>query len=149
MGAIGDKKSVDGIKKILIKDHIEPILGSTRMAYQSSEGTALLIATMLHRSERTRARISDQTLRVVSRRSTLRVAFRTEVVEWAEEFGVIMYPLERGGYGLLKATSLEGAPPLRSNQLIAAELRAFRTTQVLDQDALYTELGLQEEEAED
>jgi hypothetical protein len=120
------------------------------MAYMSASDTALLLATMLHRSERTRARISDQTLRVVSRRTTLKAAFRTSVVEWAAEFGLIMYPLEqRGGYGLLKATSLEGAPPLRSGQLIRDELRTFRTTSTIDQEALYAELGLQEEEAED
>jgi hypothetical protein len=120
------------------------------MAYLSSEQTALLLSTMLHRSERTRARISDQTLRAVSRRTTLRVAFRTEVVEWAEEFGVIMYPLvERGGYGLLKASSLEGANPLRAGQLIGAEMRQFRTQGTLDYDALYEELGLQEVDADD
>ncbi len=120
------------------------------MAYMSAESTALLLATMLHRSERTRGRISDQTLRVVSRRTTLRTAFRTEVVEWAEEYGLIMYPLEtRGGYGLLKASSLEGAHPLRSGQLIREELRQFKENGSFDHDVLYTELGLQEEEAED
>ncbi|MBB3521012.1 MULTISPECIES: hypothetical protein [Rhizobium] len=120
------------------------------MAYMSSADTALLLATMLHRSERTRARISDQTLKTVSRRTTLKAAFRTSVVEWAAEFGLLMYPLEqRGGYGLLKATTLEGATPLRAGQLVSAEMRAFRTTGSIDQDALYTELGLQEEEAED
>lgn len=119
------------------------------MIYMSSEDAALLIATMLHRSGKTRARISDQTLKVISKRKRLKTAFRTEVVEWAEEFGVIMYPLDRGGYGLLSASSMEGAPPLRSGAYISAELSAYKKTGTIDHNALYVELGFEVEEEDD
>ncbi len=119
------------------------------MIYMSSEDAALLIAALLHRSGKTRARISDQTLKVISKRKRLKTAFRSEVVEWAEEFGVVMYPLDRGGYGLLSASSLEGATPLRSNQYISSELRDFRKNGAIDRDAIYAELGFEVEEDED
>ncbi len=119
------------------------------MIYMSAEDAALLIATMLHRSGKTRARMSDQTLKVISKRKRLKTAFRKEVVDWAEEFGVILYPLDRGGYGLLSASSLEGATPLRSGAHIKAELAAFKKNGTIDHNALYAELGFEVEEEED
>jgi hypothetical protein len=119
------------------------------MSYMKAEDVALLVAVLLHRAGKTRARISDLTLRTISKRTVLKTAFRTQVVEWAEEFGVIMYPLVRGGYGLLAASSLEGAKPLRSGAFIKPELDHFKAYGAVDQDALYRELGLEVEEAED
>ncbi|WHS94234.1 hypothetical protein VPK21_004355 [Sinorhizobium kummerowiae] len=115
----------------------------------NTEDTALLLAVMLRRSGKTRGRISDITLKTISKRKHLRAAFRNGVADWTAEFGVQMYPLERGGYGLLAASSLEGAPVLKAAELLKKELAAFKKTGTLKHDALYEELGLEVDETEE
>lgn len=115
----------------------------------TAEDTAMLLALMLTRSGKTRGRISDRTLRVISRRKQLRDAFRSSVVEWAPEYGFQMHPLERGGYGLLASKTLEGAPPLTAASLIKEEMTTFKRSGTFDYETLYEELGVQFDESDE
>lgn len=109
--------------------------------YPSPRLVAILLALMLARSTLTRARISDRSFRVVSRRVTLRTAFIANVRSWLEDLGVVLLTLDRGGYALVSIAALNGARPILARNLIADELQRFRANN-LDEGALWDELGL-------
>lgn len=72
--------------------------------------TAILLATLLKRSEQTRIRIGAKTVRVASRRTLLRVAFMAPLIETlAQQYGIAMFELDTGGYGLIRMSALEAA----------------------------------------
>ena len=108
--------------------------------YPSSESVALLLALLLKRAEKTRARISDKTLRSVSGRVTIRDAFIADVRSWLEEVGVMMVRLERGGYALVAISALEGAPPILGKDHIGTE-RQELSKGTLKLSAIWEELG--------
>ena len=89
--------------------------------YRRSETVALLLAAMLHRSGKTRGRISEKTLKLVARRTNLRGAFETEVSDWLNSYNVWLLPLDRGGWALVAKSALEGAPPLTAVNYIKPE----------------------------
>ncbi len=73
------------------------------------EETALLLSLILKRSEQTRARISESTIRKVAGRRHLRGAFVNMLKDQLDILGLSMSELDRGGYGLIRASILEGA----------------------------------------
>lgn len=73
------------------------------------EQTAVLIATLLKRSEKKRARLSEKTIRVLSKRRTLRDAFKDELRTELDDLGIHLIQLNRGGFAVIAISALEGA----------------------------------------
>ncbi|MBS2782308.1 hypothetical protein [Aeromonas salmonicida] len=73
---------------------------------------AYRIALLLHRSESGRGRISDATFRKITRRKVLKSSFVHSVITELDTIGILMTELDRGGYGIIKASTLEGAKPI-------------------------------------
>lgn len=83
---------------------------------RTAEETALLLALLLKRSEQTRARISEATIRKLSQRRHIRSGFVTMLLQHLDDLGLNMSELARGGYGLIKASVLEGAPAVSAKK---------------------------------
>jgi hypothetical protein len=71
--------------------------------------TAAVLATILKRSEQTRARVSAKTIRFIGKRQNLRSAFIVELVDALAEYDWILFELATGGYGAVHAKALEAA----------------------------------------
>lgn len=113
--------------------------------YPSPRTTALLLAVMFKRAGKTRARISEKTLRHVARRSTLRDSFTLEVRDWLEDFGIVGVALDRGGYALVAISALEGAPVVTAKEHLTAEVKAQKDAK-LNEAKLWNELGIEFED---
>lgn len=109
--------------------------------YPSPKQAALLIALMLKRAEKTRARVSEKTVKLICERSMLRDAFLYDLRRWLEDFGVLLVRLERGGFTLVAVSALEGAPPIFAKDSLAKERKALKAGK-LDEQAVLAELGL-------
>ncbi len=107
--------------------------------YPSPETVALRLAVLLKRTEKTRARVSDRTLRILSGRTTLRDAFVISIRSTLEEYGVVAVRLDRGGFALIATSALEGAPPA----LVKNLMPDFKK---LTDERLWIELDLPEDE---
>lgn len=83
---------------------------------RTAEETALLVALLLKRSEKNRARISRQTVLRLSKRSIIRTAFLNMLKNHLDDLGIILIELERGGYGIIPSTALEGAPAITAKR---------------------------------
>jgi hypothetical protein len=90
------------------------------------EQTAILVAVLLKRAEAKRARVSDKTIRVLSKRKTLRVVFLSELVAALDDLGVHMVELERGGFGLIPISALDGAPSILAKNYLSEDLKQVR-----------------------
>lgn len=116
--------------------------------YPSAKHVALLVAILLKRAEKTRARVSEKTIKNLAGRSTLRTAFTTDLRAWLEDFGVLLVQLDRGGFALVAIASLEGAPTVLSKNYVLEERRALISGE-FDENKLLEELGIAGEEVED
>jgi len=103
--------------------------------YPSVETVALRLAVLLKRTEKTRARVSEKTLRILSGRTTLRDSFVVSIRNALEDFGVVSVRLDRGGFALIATSALEGAPPA----LVKNLMPDFKK---LSDDKLWNELDL-------
>ncbi|EPH2244957.1 hypothetical protein L3216_000939, partial [Acinetobacter baumannii] len=88
------------------------------------ERVAYLLALMLKRSNKTKGRISEKTLRIISGRQRLRGAFHISLYENLASLGLEIIELDRGGFALFYRSILEGVPVLRAKDLIPREERA-------------------------
>ena len=97
----------------------------------SAEATALLVALLFKRGGQKRARVSEKTVRVLSKRQRLRRSFVGAVQQHLEDLGLILVDLDRGGFGILPSSGLEGAPALtaKSTCLIRNSRRTTPTGQ--------------------
>lgn len=116
--------------------------------YPAPRTVALLLAVLMKRAAKTRARISDKTLKVISRRKNLRVKFLGDVRAWLEDCGYQMIELDRGGLALVAISALDGAPPLLAKEHLQEEVAALRLDK-LDEDALWQELDLASPDADE
>jgi hypothetical protein len=73
---------------------------------------------MLKRSGQARARVSEATIRRISQRRHIRAAFVGILLQHLSDLGLNMSELDRGGYGLIRASVLEGAPPVTAKKYI-------------------------------
>lgn len=87
------------------------------------ERVAYLLALMLKRSNKTKGRMSERTLKIVSGRKRLRGAFHVSLYENLANLGLEIVELDRGGYALYHRSILEGVPVLRAKDLIPREER--------------------------
>jgi hypothetical protein len=85
---------------------------------RSAKQTAVLLVVILTRSGQTRARVSAKTLRILSGRTDLRVAFIQQVTSEIADFGWIMGELDNGGYGVINAKTLEAAKSVTVKKLL-------------------------------
>lgn len=89
---------------------------------RTPEETALLLHRLLSRSEQKRARVSNATIRRLSNRRHLRAAFINLLDAYLEDMGLILLELERGGYGMMYASTLEGAVPITAKKYLKDDL---------------------------
>jgi len=87
---------------------------------------ALLIALLFKRSEKSRARISNVTVKKLTKRKLLRGAFIEMLTDELDGLGVVLIELERGGFGLIPVSALSGAPSITAKKLISDELKQLR-----------------------
>jgi len=87
---------------------------------------ALLIILIFVRSEQKRAKLSAKTVKILSKRKCLRVAFIKKLIAELDELGFTFVELESGGFGMLKTTALEGAPSVTVKKYLTEELRNIR-----------------------
>jgi len=111
---------------------------------RTAEQTALLLHRLLSLSGHKRARVSNATIRRLSNRRHLRAAFVNMLDEYLEDMGLILLELERGGYGVMYARTLEGAPPITAKKFLQDDLVRLRTEK---DESLFDEIR-QEIEAE-
>jgi hypothetical protein len=105
--------------------------------YRSARHTALFIALLLKRSQKTRIRFGESTLRKLAERKKLRSAFVFEVQLAAMDVGVILVELNRGGFGAMWAAALDGAASVTAKSLIPVAER-----KKLSEEKLLSELDL-------
>lgn len=110
--------------------------------YPTFRTVALRIAVLLKRSGKQRARISDKTLRILSQRGTLREALVSGVRAHLEDLGIVAIRLDRGGFALIHASALDGAP----SALVKHLMPEYRK---LDDEQLWNELGLPDDEQDE
>lgn len=103
---------------------------------RTPEETALLIVLLFKRSGQRRARISVVTLRRLSKRRHIRSAFLGKVEESLDDLGLILVELERGGYGLLPLSALDGAPAITAKRYLQDEQGV-----AIDFEAIRKEIG--------
>jgi hypothetical protein len=116
--------------------------------YPSPRQAALLIALQLKRAQKTRARVSEKTVKLICGRTMLREAFLYDLRRWLEDFGVLLVHLERGGFALVAISALEGAPPILAKGHIEKELKALKAGS-LGEQAVLVELGLADDSEEE
>lgn len=110
------------------------------MVQPNPHQTATLLALLLSRSEQSRARVSARTVRKLAVRRKLRSKFVSDVKDELEMFGVTMSELERGSFGLLRMSVLEGAPCLTAAKYLPDILPKLRQGN-LRFDSIRKELG--------
>lgn len=79
---------------------------------RTAQDTATLIALLQKRADRNRARVSEKTIRLLSRRRFLRTAFLDNLSKELDDLGIHMVELERGGFGIIRVSTLNGAPTI-------------------------------------
>lgn len=104
--------------------------------------TALRLAVLLKRSGKSRARISDKTFRLAGERTTLRDAFVIDVRHALEDLGILVLRISRGGFALITADALEGAPAILIKHLMT-DMRKLK------EDDLWKELDLEKPDDEE
>lgn len=77
---------------------------------------ALRIAVMFSKAGKTRARISEKTVKELAERTNLTNYFRIELQSQLEELGVCINSNIRGGFNLLRISSLDGAGVITPEQ---------------------------------
>ncbi len=113
---------------------------------RSTERTALLVGLLLKRSGHRRARISENTIRVLSRRKTLRDAFKDRLRSELDDIGIHLVQLERGGFGIIPINALDGAPAITARKYLADELKKLKKH---DDDQLFQKLQKEVDEDTD
>ena len=97
------------------------------MLMRTAEETAVLLSYMLKLSGQTRGRVTEKTLKRVGGRSYMRDAFVAMVEAHLDDKGIVMTRLQRGGFGLIRASVLEGAPVVTAKEYLKALLKELKT----------------------
>jgi hypothetical protein len=114
------------------------------MSYRTAEETALLLYRMLMNSEKNRARVSEATIRRISRRTLLRTPFLNDLKNECDGIGLILGQLHRGGFGLMYASLLEGAPSITSKSYLTDEMELMKDAG--KREELFDKIRMQTEE---
>jgi hypothetical protein len=93
--------------------------------------SALLIALLFKRANKTRARISDKTVLILSKRKKyLRASFVELLTAELDDLGFVLVELNRGGFGLIPISALNGAPAITASKFIKDELIKLREKEI-------------------
>jgi hypothetical protein len=92
----------------------------------NAEQAAVLVASLLQRSQERRARISERTIRILSRRRTLRDAFKDRLRAELDDLGIHLVQLERGGFGVIPINALDGARAITAKKYMPEELKKLK-----------------------
>ena len=84
--------------------------------------TALLVGWLLKKGGTPRARVSESTIRKLSKRRHLRSAFIEELRRTLDDLGVLFVEIDRGGFGVQRHTALNGAPALTAKRYLLDDL---------------------------
>jgi hypothetical protein len=107
--------------------------------HRTAEQTAILLALLFKRASLKRARISERTIRVLSKRRSLRAVFLQGLRGALDDFGIHMIELERGGFGLIPVSALDGAQAILAKNYISDDLKTLRQHEKLSrQDKVFT-----------
>ena len=101
--------------------------------------TAILLSVLFKRSELSRVRISQKTLKLLSYRFRLKSAFVVSVSDAIADFGLYLIELDTGGYALVSAKSLEGAKAVTAKRLMGDMLKRLVDGSELDFESLEEE----------
>lgn len=109
--------------------------------HRTAEQTAILLALLFKRASLKRARISERTIRVLSKRRSLRAVFLQGLRGALDDFGIHMIELERGGFGLIPVSALDGAQAILAKNYISDDLKTLRQQEKLSrQEKVFTKL---------
>ena len=107
---------------------------------RTASQTAILVVLLLKRAEVKRARISQKTVRLISKRTHLRRAFLNRLNDELDDLGVHMVELERGGYGMIFTSALDGANVVLAKNHILDELRQLKRLHGLEREEFFETL---------
>lgn len=93
---------------------------------RTAEETAILVALLQKRADVKRARISEKTIRVLSKRRTLRTVFLETLGKELDDLGIHMVELERGGFGIIPVSALDGAPAILAKRYLTEDLKKLK-----------------------
>ena len=97
---------------------------------RTPEDAAVLIAVLFKRAGHKRARVSVKTIKRVSGRNYLRRAFLDMLAQRLDDLGFILIELDRGGYGLIPSSALDGAPAITVKRHLEDDLRRLTQKKV-------------------
>jgi hypothetical protein len=103
---------------------------------RTSRESALLLALLFKRSEKTRVRLSTVTVKKLSKREHLRAAFIEELIVQLNDLGLVLIELERGGFGIIPVSALNGAPPVTAKKYLMQDLKRLREGKLTFDDIL-------------
>jgi len=112
---------------------------------RTTEQTAVLVALLLKRSGQKRARLSENTIRVLSKRKTLRDAFKERLRAELDDIGLHLVQLERGGFGIIPINALDGAVAITAKKYLADDLKKLKKSD----DAFFEKLRKEVDEDAD
>ena len=93
---------------------------------RTAEETAILAALLLQKSGLKRGRVSEKTIRKLSKRSQLRRVFIGRLTEQLDDLGLILVELERGGFGIMASSVLEGTPAITAKKYLSEDLSRLK-----------------------
>ncbi|WP_257285873.1 hypothetical protein [Endozoicomonas sp. SESOKO1] len=99
--------------------------------------SALLLALLYKRSGKTRARVSALTVKRLSKRQYLRTAFIEQLIIELDHFGIVLIELDRGGFGLISSSALNGAPTIKAKNYLMEDLNRLKKGKIDFNDILY------------
>src|SRR5690349_2880944 len=90
------------------------------------EDTALLIAWLMTKANMKRARLSEATVRVLlsKKHTKLRASFIRLLREELDLLGIVLVELDRGGFGVMRVSVLEGVPALLVKEHLSKDEQA-------------------------
>lgn len=115
---------------------------------RDAQQTAQLIALLFIRSKHNRARIGQGTVRMLSHRKRLRRVFLKDVIDELDSLGVMLIENDRGGFGLILSSSLDGAPSITAKKFIMDDLVRLKNKKMSFDDLaqeIEEHLGLSED----
>lgn len=116
---------------------------------RTPEDTALLVALLLKRAGGTRGRVSENTIRKLAKRRHLRWAFKESLIKELDDLGLMLVEIDRGGFGLQRHSTLNGAPAVTAKRYLAEDLKKLERESIdmddirgeLERDSEYEETG--------
>jgi hypothetical protein len=109
---------------------------------RSVEETAVILAVILKRSGLDEARMSDQTIRLVSGRKRLEGSFRQNLKDELAEYGLEIIRFDNGDQALIRVSALEATNAVTATDTLKPEeLETIRAGDPVDLKRMLNELG--------